>query len=321
MPSIRSRIVRLILRHLISKADKKATLQQRRATLEDGARRLPMPPRVDVQQTTVGNIPAEWLRPADTTDNQAILYLHGGAYTMGSCATHRALASRIAIASKTPALQPEYRLAPEHPFPAALQNCVAAYRWLVDHGIPPRRIVVAGDSAGAGLALALAVTLRDDDVPIPAAIVCISPWADLELTGESLGTHASVDLVCSLEDSRFHAVQYVGKADPRTALVSPVYADLHGLPPILIHVGDREILLSDALRLAERARGDGVDVELKVWEGMWHVWPLLAGYVPEGQRAVDEIGAFISKHIDCGRLKNRASATADWPDSRRAALS
>ena len=297
MPSIRSRIVRLVLRYQIWKADKNATLQQRRATLEDAARRLPMPRCVDVQQTTVGIIPAEWLRPADTTDSRAILYLHGGAYTMGSCTTHRTLASRIAIASKTPALQPEYRLAPEHPFPVALQDCVAAYRWLVDYGTPPQKTVVVGDSAGGGLALALAVTLRDDDVPLPAAIVCMSPWADLELTGESIRTRANVDPVCSLEESRFHAGQYVGEDDPRAALVSPIYADLHGLPPILIHVGDREILLSDAMRLAERAREDGVVVELKVWEGMWHVWHLLAAYVPEGQQAVDEIGAFISKHI------------------------
>jgi acetyl esterase/lipase len=204
----------------------------------------------------------------------------------------------VAVAGKTPALQPEYRLAPEHPFPAALQDCVAAYRWLVDYGISPQKMVVAGDSAGGGLAVALAVSLRDNEVPLPAAIACMSPWADLELTGESLRTRAKVDPVCSLEESQFHAGQYVGKTDPRMALISPIYADLHGLPPVLIHVGDREILLSDAMRLAARAREDGVDVELKVWEGMWHVWHLLAGYVPEGQQAVDEIGAFISKHID-----------------------
>ena len=298
MPSIRSRILRLVLRYQTWKVDKNATLQQRRATLEDAAGRLPMPPRVDVQQTTSGDIPAEWLRPADTTDDRAILYLHGGAYTMGSCTTHRALASRVAIASKTPVLQPEYRLAPEHPFPAALQDCVAAYRWLVDYGISPRRIVVAGDSAGGGLAVALAVSLRDDGVPLPAAIACMSPWADLELTGESLRTRASVDPICSLEESQFHAGHYVGDSDPRTVLISPIYADLHGLPPVLIHVGDREILLSDAMRLAERAREDGVVAELKVWDGMWHVWHLLAGYVPEGQQAIDEIGAFISKHVD-----------------------
>ena len=296
-PSIRSRIVRLFLGYQARKADRKATLQQRRASLEKSARRLPMPRRVDVQRTSLGPIAAEWLRPADTTDDRAILYLHGGGYTMGSCTTHRALAARIAIASKAPALQPEYRLAPEHPFPAALQDCVAAYRWLIDCRISPQNTVVAGDSAGGGLAIALALTLRDDDAPLPAAIVCVSPWVDLELTGESLTTRAKVDPVCSLEDSRLHAVQYVGEADPRAPLVSPIHADLNGLPPILIHVGDREILLSDATRLAERAREDGVEVELRIWEGMWHVWHLLAAYVPEGQRAIHEIGAFTRRHI------------------------
>jgi monoterpene epsilon-lactone hydrolase len=298
MPSIRSRILRLILGYQTGKADKNVTLQQRRAALEVGSRRLPMPRGVDVQQITVGDVPAEWLRPADMANDRAILYLHGGAYTMGSCTTHRTLGARLAIASRTPALVPDYRTAPEHPYPAALHDCVAAYRGLVEYGIPPQRTVVAGDSAGGGLALALAVTLRDDGFPLPAAILCMSPWADLELTGQSLTTRAKVDPVCSLEESRFHAEQYVGNNDPRAPLISPIYADLHGLPPLLIHVGDREILLSDATRLAERAREDGVDVELKIWEGMWHVWHLFAAYVPEARRAVDEIGTFIRKHTD-----------------------
>ena len=298
MPSIRGRIFYLLLKYQTSRADKNATLQQRRMALEDAARRLPMPPHVDVQRTTVGNIPAEWLRPAGTTGNRVVLYLHGGAYTMGSCRTHRALASRIAIASKSPVLQPEYRLAPEYPFPAALQDGMAVYRWLIDYGISPHKMVVAGDSAGGGLTLALTVLLRDKDVPLPAAIACLSPWADLELTGESLTTRAKVDPICSLEESRFHATHYIGKNDPRAPLISPIYADLHGLPPILAQVGDREILLSDAIRLTERARKDGVYAELEVWDGMWHVWHLLARYVPEGQQAVDKIGAFIRKHID-----------------------
>jgi monoterpene epsilon-lactone hydrolase len=298
MPSIRSRIFYLLLKYQTSRADKNVTLQQRRMALEDAARRLPMPPHVDVQQTTVGNIPAEWLRPVGTTDNRAVLYLHGGAYTMGSCRTHRALASRIAIASGTCVLQPEYRLAPEYPFPAALQDGMAVYRWLIDYGISPHKMVVAGDSAGGGLALALTVLLRDKGVPLPAAIACLSPWADLELTGESLTTRAKVDPICSLEESRFHAAHYVGNNNPRAPLISPIYADLHGLPPTLTQVGDREILLSDAIRLTERARKDGVDADLEVWDGMWHVWHLLARYVPEGQQAVDKIGAFIRKHID-----------------------
>jgi acetyl esterase/lipase len=298
VPSIRGRLFPLLLRYQAWKVDKNATLQQRRTIIEDGARRLPMPPRVAVQKTIVGDFPAEWLRPTSMGEDRAILYLHGGAYTVGSCNTHRALASRLAIAGKAPALLPEYRLAPEHPFPAALQDCVAAYGWLIEYGIPPEKIVVVGDSAGGGLAVAMAVSLRHNDVPLPAAIVCMSPWADLGLTGESLRTRANVDPICSLEESRFHASQYVGNADPRAALISPIYADLHGLPPMLIHVGDREILLSDATRLAERAREDGVTGELKIWDGMWHVWHLLAAYVPEGQQAVDEIGAFISTQID-----------------------
>jgi monoterpene epsilon-lactone hydrolase len=298
MLSIRSRIFYLLLKYQTSKANKNATLQQRRMALEDAARRLPMPPHVDVQQTTAGNIPAEWLRPVGTTDSRVVLYLHGGAYTMGSFTTHRALASRIAIASKTSVLQLEYRLAPEYPFPAALQDGMAVYRWLIDYGISPQKMVVAGDSAGGGLALALTVLLRDKDVPLPAAIACLSPWADLALTGESLTTRAKVDPVCSLAESQFHASHYVGQNDPRAPLISPIYADLHGLPPTLTQVGDREILLSDAIRLIERACKDGVDAELEVWDGMWHVWHLLARYVPEGQQAVDKIGAFIRKHID-----------------------
>jgi len=288
----------LFLKYYNSRSDKNATLQQRRVILEDGARNLPMPPNVEVKQTTVGNIAAEWLRPVGTTDNRAVLYLHGGAYTMGSCTTHRALASRIAIASQTPALLPEFRLAPEYPFPAALEDGVAIYRWLIEQGISPQKMVVAGDSSGGGLAIALTVLLRDKDVPLPAAITCLSPWADLELTGESLTTRAQVDPMCSLEESQYHAVHYIGKHDARAPLVSPIYADLHGLPPILIQVGDREILLSDAIRLTECARKDGVDAELEVWDGMWHVWHLFARYVPEGQRAIDKIGAFIRKYLD-----------------------
>jgi acetyl esterase/lipase len=298
LPSVRSRIVYLLLKYQASKAGKNATLQKKRAVLEYGARYLPMPPHVDVNQTTVGNIAAEWLRPVGTTDDRAILYLHGGAYAMGSCATHRALASRIAVASQTPALLPEFRLAPEYPFPAALEDGVAVYRWLIEQGVSPQKIVVVGDSSGGGLAIALTVLLRDKGVPLPVAITCMSPWADLALTGESLRSHAKVDPICSFEESQLHSAYYIGEHDAREPLVSPIYADLHDLPPILIQVGDREILLSDSARLTERARKDGVHVELEVWRGMWHVWHLFARYMPEGQRAIDRIGAFIRKHLD-----------------------
>jgi monoterpene epsilon-lactone hydrolase len=298
MPSIRSQVFYLFLKYFNSRSDKNATLQQRRAILEDGARKLPMPPNAGVKQTTIGNIAAEWLRPIGAPDNRAILYLHGGAYTMGSCATHRALASRIAIAGKTPALLPEFRLAPEYPFPAALDDGMTVYRWLIDSGISPQKIVIVGDSSGGGLTMALAILLREKNAPLPAAIACLSPWADLALTGESLTTRAKVDPICSIEESQFHATHYIGEHDAQAPLVSPIYADLHGLPPIFIQAGDREILLSDAIRLADRAHTDGVDTELEVWDGMWHVWHLFARYVPEGQRAINKVGAFICKYLD-----------------------
>jgi acetyl esterase/lipase len=212
-----------------------------------------------------------------------ILYLHGGAYTMGSCATHRSLAARIAAAGRSATLQPEYRLAPEHPSPAALEECTAAYRHLLDGGTPPAQIAVVGDSAGGGLALALAVGLRDAGIPLPAALVYLSPWTDLAMTGESVRTRATVDPVCTVTESALHAAHYAGCAAARAPRVSPVYADLHGLPPLLLHVGDLEILLSDATRVADRARAAGVDVTLQVCPGMWHVWHLLAAWVPEAR--------------------------------------
>jgi monoterpene epsilon-lactone hydrolase len=298
MPSIRSKVFYWFLKHSTIYANNNTTLQQRRASLEDSARNLPMPPNVDVKQAMVGTIFTEWLRPIGLPHDQVVLYIHGGAYTMGSCKTHRALASRIAVASKTPALLPEFRLAPEYPFPAALEDCTAVYRWLIDNGISPQKIAIAGDSSGGGLAIALTVSLRAMEVQLPAAIVCLSPWADLGLTGDSLSTRAKVDPICSFEESRLHAAHYLGEHDAHAPLISPIYADLHELPPILIQVGDREILLSDAVRLAYGARKDGVETELEVWEGMWHVWHLFARYVPEGQQAINNIGAFIRKHLN-----------------------
>jgi len=298
MPSIRSKIIYQLLKYQTAQADNNATLQQQRATLEKSARYLPMPRHVDVKRTTAGNITAEWLRPVGATDNRAILYLHGGAYTMGSCTTYRALAARLAIASQTPALLPEFRLAPEHPFPATLEDGVTVYRWLMEQGIAPQKIVIAGDSSGGSLAVALTVLLRDKNIALPAAITCMSPWADLELTGDSLATRTQVDPLCSLAGSQYHAAQYVGKHDARAPLVSPIHADLHGLPPILIQVGDCEILLSDAIRLAERARADGVEADLEIWDGMWHVWHLFTRFLPEGRRAIEGIGAFVRNHLD-----------------------
>lgn len=298
MPSLRSRILERILRYQSSRVHRDASLEARRQILEKGARSLPMPSGVDVERFTAGPIPAEWVRPRGASTARSVLYLHGGAYTMGSCNTHRALASRIAIAGKSSVLLPEFRLAPEHPFPASLEDCYAVYCWLLDRGTSSRRLAIVGDSSGAALAVSLGVLIRDRGLPLPAAIACLSPWADLELTGETLMTRARLDPICSVSESRFHAGHYVGAQDPQDPRISPIYADLRGLPPILIQAGDHEILLSDALRLAERARSCGVETELEVWDGMWHVWHLFAAQVPEARRAIDRIGGFLRQNLE-----------------------
>ena len=298
MPSARSRLFYRLLKYQASRAGQNASLEQQREQLESLAKYQPVPPRVDVQRIQAGNAPAEWLRPGGTGDGRALLFFHGGGYTMGSCNTNRALAARVAVASAAPALIFDYRLAPEYPFPAALEDALAAYRWLISSGISPRKIAFAGGSAGGGLAIATALSLRDDGDPLPAAIVCLSPWVDLALTGESMTTRAGVDPVISREYCQAQVARYIGDRDPRSPLISPLYADLHGLPPMLIQVGGYETLLSDSVRLADRARNAGVDVTFETWEGMWHVWQLSARFVPEGRQAIDKIGAFIRSHID-----------------------
>jgi monoterpene epsilon-lactone hydrolase len=298
MPSIRSRIFYLLLKYQKSPFDSNNTLQRQRALLESQAKHAPMPPRVDVQRITVGNLSAEWLLPLGASRDRAVLYLHGGGYTMGSCNTHRALAARISVACKTPLLLIEYRLAPEYPFPAALEDSTDAFRWLIIQGISSRKIAIAGDSAGGGLAVATTLALRDKGNPLPVAVACLSPWTDLTVSGDSISTRAKADPLISRESSLKHAAWYVGQHDPGSPLVSPINADLRGLPPMLIQVGDYEILRSDSVRLGETARQVGVDATLEVWDGMWHVWHLFARFVPEAQRAIDKIGAFISEHID-----------------------
>jgi monoterpene epsilon-lactone hydrolase len=187
--------------------------------------------------------------------------------------------------------------APEHRFPAALQDAQTAYAWLLDQGIAPEHVALAGDSAGGGLVLALMVSLRDAGQPLPAAAVCLSPWTDLAMSGRSWTTNARRELVVSPAILRQMGQVYLGDTDPRTPLASPLYADLAGLPPLLVQVGGDEGLLSDGEEVALRARAAGVDVELEVWPGMWHVWQLTSRFVPEGRKAIEQIGAFLQPRI------------------------
>jgi acetyl esterase/lipase len=235
--SIRSRIVYWLLKVQRPPFDPSKSVQHQRAFLENQGKRAPMPPNVAVQPIAIGDVSAEWLRPVGVNDERVVLYLHGGGYTMGSCRTHRALGARLAIASQAPVLVIDYRLAPEHPFPAALEDAIKAYRWLIDSGMPARPIALAGDSAGGGLAIAAAIALRDQGDPLPAAIACMSAWADLAVKGESMVTRARADPLIGRESSLQHAALYVAQHDPSSPLISPIYADLCGLPPLLIQVG------------------------------------------------------------------------------------
>src|SRR5271166_6165128 len=268
-----------------------APMAQRRAGMERISERVPAD--VICEKVNAGGVDAEWIAAPGANADRVILYLHGGGYVAGSIKTHRAMISRIARASSARALAIDYRLAPEHPFPAAVQDATAAYRWLLANGYQPGRIVIAGDSAGGGLTLAALLAIRDAKLPMPAGAVPISPWTDLEGTGESIRTRAAKDVMVTQDDLASSAKQYYGAHDPKDPLVSPLHGDFRGLPPMLIHVGDAEILLDDATRVAARAKAAGVQVELEVWDEMPHVWHVFAKILPEGQQAIDKIGKFV----------------------------
>ena len=216
---------------------------------------------------------------------------------VGSVESNRDMVSRISRAADVRALGIDYRLAPESPFPAGLEDSVAAYRWLLSSGADPARMVVLGDSARGGLTLATLLALRDAGEPLPAAGVRFSPWVDLEATGESMTTKADADPFVKRDRLLAMAKFYVGDQDPRTPLAAPLHADLRGLPPLLIQVGTAETLLDDSTRIAERARAAGVDVTLEQWDDMIHVWQLFSSILPEGQQAIEHVGEFIRKHI------------------------
>ena len=251
------------------------------------------PDGVTCTPVDAGGVAAEWSVAAGVDEAKVVLYVHGGGYVMGSAGSHRDMTGRLSKAAGARVLSLNYRLAPEHPFPAPVDDSVAAYRWLLAQGISPGNIAVAGDSAGGGLAIATLLALRDAGEPLPAAGIGISAWVDMEGTGESMTTRAAVDPVVQKEGLLGMAKLYLGDADPKSPLAAPLHADLGGLPPLLLQVGDAETLLDDSTRLAEKARAAGVDVTLKVWDEMPHVWHLFAPILPEGRQAIDEIGSFV----------------------------
>ena len=247
-------------------------------------------------RVNAGGVTAEWVTAEGASDSRVVLYFHGGGYIIGSPRTHRAMMAHLSRDAASRVLALDYRLAPEHPFPAPVEDSVAAYRWLLNEGFDPARIALGGDSAGGGLTVAALVQIRYLGLPMPAAGVCVSPWVDMEGLGESMETRAEADPMVNKENLMVSAKTYLGGADSRAPLAAPLYADLRGLPPLLIQVGDAETLLDDSTRLAGVAREAGVEVEMDVWDDMIHVWHVFAPILPEGKQAIKQAGDFIKKH-------------------------
>jgi acetyl esterase/lipase len=271
-------------------------MREAMASLAGVFENIPFPPDVKQDAVHAGGVAAFWFTPPAAPTDRAILYLHGGGYVMGSVATHRSLIARLALACRMRVLALDYRLAPEHPFPAAIEDTIAAYQWLRDRGIPATRIAIAGDSAGGGLVLGSLVALRDAGSLLPAAAVVLSPLADLELEGDS--AHRGIDdPMVTVDGTQLMAAAYLaGGSSARDPRASPVHADFTGFPPLMIEVGTREILLDDAIRVAERAEAAGVPVRLEIGEGLTHVWQLHP-HLPEAAASVERIARFIVSRI------------------------
>jgi epsilon-lactone hydrolase len=246
---------------------------------------------------SAGGVDGEWIVPDDAPPDKAILYFHGGGFRLGSVASHRDLIARIADASGLRVLAINYRLAPEHRFPAAFEDALSAYAWMLEQGLKPENIALAGDSAGGNLVLTLMLSLRDHGEPLPAAGALMSPWTDLAATGESFQSRAAADPIHQRSMILALAKGYMREGgDPLDPRVSPLYADLSGLPPLLVHAGDRETVRDDATMLADRALAAGVEVDLRVWDGMIHVFQMFAD-IPQAREAVAEIAAFLRRHL------------------------
>jgi acetyl esterase/lipase len=271
------------------------TIAAQRANMAAALGAVPRPPDVTYRQVDAGGVPSEWVIAPESRPDRALIHLHGGAYTMGGPDSHRLLATRLARTARARVLLPDYRLAPEHPHPAAVEDAAAAYRFVLGQGYAPSQVAISGDSAGGGLTAAVLVALRDASDAPPAAGVLISGWLDLTLRGESIRSRAGVDPMVTVALLKQSGEAYAKGSDPRAPTVSPVFADLAGLPPLLVQVGDREILLDDSRAFAERAKQAGVDVTLEVWDEMIHVWHAFADLLPEGAQACERIAEFLER--------------------------
>ena len=299
MTSIQSYLIELVLRvrrGFISSRNEELNIAKERAETLAASAVFAHFSGVECSPIYANGVPAEWIVPAGSKTDRCILFIHGGTFFAGSIASHRPLAARIAVAARTRALIIDYRLSPEHPYPAGLEDVKTAYHWLREK-VAAKEIAIASDSAGGALTLGLLIALRNEAEPLPACAVCLSPATDLTLKGETWQTNRNRDIMLEHWKMVKALEIYLCDTDPRNPLASPIHADLKGLPPLLIQVGSAEMLLSDSTRFAEKARAAGVDVTLEVWERMQHEWQFASSLLPEGKRAIAGIGRFIQRWI------------------------
>ena len=277
-------------------AEVRHTIEDHRLSYERIMADLPIDDDITTERLAAGGVAAEWIDAPNADENTVLLYLHGGGYAFGSMRTHRVMLAHVSRAAEARVLGLDYRLAPEFPFPAPIDDSVAAYRWLLSQGVNPKKIVIGGDSAGGGLMVAVLVALKYLGEPMPAAGVGSSSWTDMEATGQSFVTNAEVDPSVNRDRILTIAKLYMAGKDHSAPLASPIHADLTGLPPLLLQVGSIETLLDDTNVLAHRAKAAGVEVEVDVWDDMPHVWHHFAPILPEARQAIERIGQFIKKH-------------------------
>ena len=282
-----------VLRAKLAARPRSPDYRQRRKDIDARGLEYGLGSDVIVEPVSVGDLRAEWLSIPGADRNSAILYLHGGGYVIGSLDSHRHLVAEAGRAAKCWALSLDYRLAPEHPFPAAVDDALAAYRFLLARGIRPSRIAIAGDSAGGGLVVAAMLAIRDTGLAQPACGWCISPWVDMEASGDTMQSKAAEDPTVQKAGILDMARMYLNGSNPRSPLAAPIYADLRGLAPLLIQVGAAETLLDDAIRLAKVAGTADVRIDLQIWPEMIHVWHLFHPELSAGRRAIEAGGAWL----------------------------
>ena len=291
--SLRGYLVRSFVKAMMRPALATQPNAASRGKLEKLAKMLWMPAGTKLTFGQLGGVPVEWLANPAAGARGFVLYLHGGGYVTGSPRTHRGLTSRLARAARVCVAVPDYRLAPEKPHPAAVEDALASYKGLLDQGIPPHKIIIAGDSAGGGLSLALALKLKSVPLPQPAGIVLLSPFADLTLSGASMQSPTQKEFLLTKSFIHEAARHYCGDQDRRQETTSPLFADLKGIASLFVQVGTDEVLLDDSTRLAQAATQQGVPVTLQVWPNLWHVWQLHGGQMPEADRAIEAMADFI----------------------------